>query len=69
MSRLARYLLIAALPFAFGCGGPTQQFTVIVIPKGLTHEHWQSVRRGAERCAADLAGEEGVAVRVIFDGP
>lgn len=69
MSRLARYLLFAALPLAFGCGGPTEQFTVIVIPKGLTHEHWQSVRRGAERCAADLVADENVSVRVIFDGP
>jgi ribose transport system substrate-binding protein len=69
MSRLARHLLLAVCPLAFGCGGPAEQFTIIVIPKGLTHEHWQSVRRGAERCAADLAAEEGVTVRVIFDGP
>ncbi|MBY0514009.1 MAG: substrate-binding domain-containing protein, partial [Gemmataceae bacterium] len=51
-----------------GCGGPAADFTVVVIPKGLTHEHWQSVRRGAERCAADLE-PEGVRVRVVFDGP
>ena len=69
MPRLALYLLFAACPLAFGCGGPTAQFTIIVIPKGLTHEHWQSVRRGAERCAADLAADESVTVRVIFDGP
>jgi ribose transport system substrate-binding protein len=34
----------------------------------MTHEHWQSVHRGAERAAADLAAE-GIRVRVIFDGP
>lgn len=69
MPRLARYLLLATLPLGFGCGRPAEQFTIIVIPKGLTHEHWQSVRRGAERCAADLLAEEGVSIRVIFDGP
>ncbi len=69
MKRPVYYLLAAALPLAFGCGGPNPDYTVVVIPKGLTHEHWQSVRRGAERCAADLEAEEGVRVRIIFDGP
>src|SRR5262245_28355150 len=69
MPRPVHYLLFAALPLVFGCGGPTEQFTIIVIPKGLTHEHWQSVHRGAERCAADLLAEEGPRVRIIFDGP
>jgi ribose transport system substrate-binding protein len=69
MPRPVYYLLAAALPLVFGCGGPKDQFTIVVIPKGLTHEHWQSVHRGAERCAADLLAEEGVRVRIIFDGP
>ncbi len=69
MPRPVHVLLLAALPLVFGCGGPQPQFTIVVIPKGLTHEHWQSVRRGAERCAADLAAEEGIHVRIIFDGP
>ncbi|QJW98850.1 ABC transporter substrate-binding protein [Frigoriglobus tundricola] len=69
MPRSVYYLLAAALPLAFGCGGPQERFTIVVIPKGLTHEHWQSVHRGAERCAADLAAEEGNSVRIIFDGP
>jgi ribose transport system substrate-binding protein len=69
MPRSVYFLLAAALPLVFGCGGPQPQFTIVVIPKGLTHEHWQSVRRGAERCAADLAAEEGISVRIIFDGP
>jgi ribose transport system substrate-binding protein len=69
MPRPVHYLLFAALPLVFGCAGPTEQFTIIVIPKGLTHEHWQSVHRGAVRCAADLEAEEGIRVRVIFDGP
>ncbi len=69
MPRPLIYLLATALPFVFGCGGPKEQFTVVVIPKGLTHEHWQSVHRGAERCAADLEAEDGTRVRIIFDGP
>ena len=52
MPRSVYYLLVAALPLVFGCGGPKEQFTIVVIPKGLTHEHWQSVRRGAERVGA-----------------
>ena len=52
-----------------GAAAPADEITIVVIPKGLTHEHWQSVRRGAERCAADLLAEEGIRVRVIFDGP
>ncbi|AMV24825.1 D-ribose-binding periplasmic protein precursor [Gemmata sp. SH-PL17] len=69
MPRLLYYLFAAALPVLFGCQKPEEQFTVVVIPKGLTHEHWQSVRRGAERCADDLRAEDGTTVRIIFDGP
>jgi ribose transport system substrate-binding protein len=68
MSRFLKYLALALCLFAGGCGGPDADYVIIVIPKGLTHEHWQSVHRGADRCAADLA-EEGVRVQVIFDGP
>jgi ribose transport system substrate-binding protein len=64
-----RWLTLALLPLAFGCAGSSDEITIVVIPKGLTHEHWQSVRRGAERCAADMWAEEGIHVRVIFDGP
>jgi ribose transport system substrate-binding protein len=69
MHRSLYYLTVAALAFVSGCGGPHPDYTIVVIPKGLTHEHWQSVRRGAERCASDLAAEEGLSVRIIFDGP
>lgn len=68
MTRFLKSLALALCPFAGGCGGPDPDFTIVVIPKGLTHEHWQSVRRGAERCAAEMVAE-GVRVRVIFDGP
>src|SRR4051794_13544719 len=54
-----------------GCGGSTadHKYRVAVIPKGLTHEFWQSIRRGADRAAADLKAQDGVAVRIIWDGP
>src|SRR5688572_17025365 len=70
MIRIPRRLFLAACPFALGCGGPpADEITIVVIPKGMTHEHWQSVHRGAERCATDLAAGEGLRVRIIFDGP
>jgi ribose transport system substrate-binding protein len=68
MTRALRYLTLVLLPLVFGCGGPEPRFTIVVIPKGVTHEHWQSVHRGADRCAADCA-KEGLSVRAIFDGP
>src|SRR5262245_48783335 len=40
----------------------------VVIPKGLTHEFWQSIQRGAERAAQDLT-EKGMPTRIIWDGP
>jgi ribose transport system substrate-binding protein len=70
MPRILRYIFFALCPFAFGCSGrPDDEITIIVVPKGLTHEHWQSVHRGAQRCADDLLHDEGLHVRVIFDGP
>ncbi|WP_439628747.1 substrate-binding domain-containing protein [Gemmata sp.] len=69
MLRPLRLLCLALCPVLVGCGRPAGELTVVVVPKGMTHEHWQSVRRGAERCAADLLAEEGVTVRVVFDGP
>ena len=37
-----------------GCGParPAAKYRVAVIPKGLTHEFWQSIHRGADRAAA-----------------
>src|SRR5262245_49435365 len=52
-----------------GCFEPDDSvFDIVVIPKGLTHEHWQSVLRGAERAAVDLT-EQGLPTRIIWDGP
>jgi ribose transport system substrate-binding protein len=63
-------LAVAACLAVASCGGPKVEYKyrVVVIPKGLTHEHWQSVHRGADRAAADLAAR-GLNVEVIWDGP
>lgn len=62
------YAAIAAL-LASGCAQPPQGYRIVVIPKGMTHEFWQSIHRGAVRAAADL-NAQGIAVaEPIFDGP
>src|SRR5438309_10920743 len=66
-----RYLflaLIACLALS-GCGSKKKyKYRIAVIPKGLTHEHWQSVHRGAERAAGDLSGQ-GLSTEILWDGP
>jgi len=68
MNRSTLSLVAVAALALGGCSPSDSRLTIVVIPKGMTHEHWQSVRRGAERCAEDMA-KEGVSVRIIFDGP
>ena len=52
-----------------GCGPKTTyKYKIAVIPKGLTHEFWQSIHRGAERAAADLT-ESGISVQILWNGP
>jgi len=66
-----RHLLLAFLGCLAlaGCSSkPASKYRIAVIPKGLTHEHWQSVQRGAERAAGDLK-EQGITVEVLWDGP
>jgi ribose transport system substrate-binding protein len=60
------FLFLALL----GCGGPKTQYKyrIAVIPKGLTHQFWQSIHRGADQAAADLA-KQGIAVEIIWTGP
>jgi ribose transport system substrate-binding protein len=64
----------ACLGFA-GCAskGPDSasgkvKYVIAVIPKGVSHEFWKSIERGARRAAADLT-EQGIAVRVLYEGP
>jgi ribose transport system substrate-binding protein len=68
--RVLLYLAVLGCLLPSGCGGPktTYKYTIAVVPKGLTHEFWQSIHRGAERAAADLT-EQGIAVQVLWNGP
>jgi ribose transport system substrate-binding protein len=67
----ARALLaaLAACVALGGCGPSVNyKYHIAVVPKGLTHEHWQSVHRGADRAAADLAAK-GIPVEIVWVGP
>lgn len=72
MIRTCLYLLTAvACLIPTGCGSrttTTYKYRIAVIPKGLTHEFWKSIERGARRAAADLTAE-GIAVEILWDGP
>jgi ribose transport system substrate-binding protein len=71
MSRGSYLALAAAACLTLcGCGGnkTNYKYRIAVIPKGLTHEFWQSIHRGADRAAADL-GEQGLATEILWDGP
>jgi len=51
-----------------GCQRDDNGYRIVLIPKGLTHEHWQSVHRGAEAAARDLTAQ-GIPTSIIWDGP
>src|SRR5436305_11286059 len=71
MWRRGHWGLVVAMCLALtGCGSAKQayKYRVAVIPKGLTHEFWQSIHRGAERAARDLT-ERGIATQVLWNGP
>ncbi len=68
MPRTSHLLVVLACLALGGCSKPAYKYRIAVIPKGMTHEHWESVYRGAERAAADLK-EQGIVIDVIWDGP
>jgi ribose transport system substrate-binding protein len=49
-------------------GAAAPPLTIAVIPKGSTHEHWQRVKIGAEKAAAEFTAA-GTPVQVIWKGP
>src|SRR5437588_9893352 len=65
--RLSALLLF--LTAVAGCERPRADYRIAVIPKGMTHEFWQSIHRGAVRAAEDLRSGDGPNVEVIWDGP
>jgi ribose transport system substrate-binding protein len=54
-----------------GCGGAkdSAKYRIVVIPKGLTHEFWQSIHAGAVRAGQDLKEQKNIVVDVKWDGP
>jgi ribose transport system substrate-binding protein len=57
--------------FLAGCSGSSKheyKYRIAVIPKGLTHEFWQSIERGAKRAGEDLT-QKGISTQILWDGP
>lgn len=68
LARISRTALLVLACLGGGCQERSPGLRIVVIPKGMTHEFWQSIHRGSQRAADDLA-LEGERVEVIFDGP
>jgi ribose transport system substrate-binding protein len=65
-----RLILLSCLALtAAGCQRPPADYHIAVIPKGMTHEFWQSIHRGAVRAAEDLRKSDNIDVDIIWDGP
>src|SRR5262249_48324179 len=63
--------LLGGLLTVGGCrigDGGSYKYQIAVVPKGMTHEFWQSIHRGAMRAARDLR-DKGIGVKIIWDGP
>src|SRR5215468_8612701 len=59
---------LSLLPFC-GCKSKAKaKYKIAVIPKGQTHEFWQSIERGSLAAAKDLTAE-GVSVDIHWDAP
>lgn len=72
--RRRQFLRLAAgtgVALAAGCDDAApDKYRIVVIPKGLTHEFWQSIHRGAVRASADLRQQNPpIAVGIVWDGP
>ncbi len=66
--RLFHIVCVFASLIVAGCQERPAGLRIVVIPKGMTHEFWQSIHRGAQRAASDLTAE-GEPVHIIWDGP
>src|SRR6266480_5807013 len=51
-----------------GEGGPTNSYTIAVIPKGTTHEFWKSIQAGAVKAEREL-NQKGLKTEIIWSGP
>lgn len=71
--RLVLLSLIAlAMSALSACGraeeGSTIRYRIALVPKGATHEHWQSVHAGARKAVSELAGR-GIEIELFWNGP
>lgn len=71
--RLVLLSLIALAASALSaCGraeeGSTIRYRIALVPKGATHEHWQSVHAGARKAVSELAGR-GIEIELFWNGP
>ena len=62
-----------ALVFVFGCGSQPGDssgggLSIVVIPKGTTHEFWKSIHAGAKKAEQELTAA-GQPVKIIWKGP
>lgn len=64
---LSLILTISCKPAGSG-NGEKKKLTIAVIPKGTTHEFWQSIHAGSNKAATELSAQ-GTEVEVIWKGP
>lgn len=62
------FSIVLALGIAQGSLAADKTYTIAVIPKGTTHEFWQSVHAGAVKAERELNGK-GIHVQIIWKGP
>lgn len=62
---------LTTLALALSCSfalGAADSYTIAVIPKGSTHEHWKTVHAGAIKAQRELKAQ-GVTVEVMWQAP
>lgn len=70
MKSTLRLLLICGLTASLTgiASAADKSYTIAVIPKGTTHEFWQTIHAGAVKAQRELA-DKGIKVDVIWKGP
>jgi ribose transport system substrate-binding protein len=70
MKSILRLLLLCSLAASVPwiASAADKSYTIAVIPKGTTHEFWQTIHAGAVKAQQELA-EKGIKVDVIWKGP
>jgi ribose transport system substrate-binding protein len=67
LMKCVRFAVLCLLP-ALPSFGADKSYTIAVIPKGTTHEFWQSIHAGAEKAKREL-NAAGTKVDIIWKGP